>query len=186
MGFASATEYEKWQSCMRYTTLKVFSGFALDCPQANQCLKTCQCGDRVTGIEILASIYRQTTEVSLPSSPVHALGSLLQLQSDHGPLEAAQAFIRGHIGVLLGMLCTSNREAEEAVLQALEGITKEDKLRQVIDTVRDFTGTLSTVAARYNGSADDNHNVAQARGDQVLSDGVEVAKKVLEALQALL
>lgn len=84
------------------------------------------------------------------------------------------------------MLYTSNREAEEAVLQALEGTTKEDKLSQIIDTVRDFTGTLSTVAARYNGSTDDNHNAAQARGEQVLSDGVEVAKKVLDALQALL
>ena len=110
----------------------------------------------------------------------------MQFKSDHGPLEATRAFIRGHTGVLLGMLYTSNREAEEAVLQALEGTTKEDKLNQIIDTVRDFTGTLSTVAARFNGSTDDNHNPAQARGEQVLSDGVEVAKKVLDALQALL
>ena len=110
----------------------------------------------------------------------------MQLQSDHGPLEATRAFIRGHTGVLLGMLCTSNKEAEEVVLQVLEGTTKEDKLSQIIDTVRDFTGTLSTVAARYNGSTDDNHNVAQARGEQVLSDGVEAAKNVLDALQALL
>lgn len=68
----------------------------------------------------------------------------------------------------------------------LEGTTKEDKLRQIIGTVRDFTGTLSTVAARYNGSTDDDHNVVQARGNRVLSDGVEVAKRVLDALQALL
>lgn len=84
------------------------------------------------------------------------------------------------------MLCTSNRGAEEPVLRALEGTTREDKLRQIIDTVRDFTGMLSTVATRYNGSAGDNDNLAQPRGEQVLSDGVEVAKKVLDALQALL
>jgi len=169
---------------MHCTSLKVFSGFALDCAQATQCLKTCQCANRLTGIEILASI--QTTEVGIPLSPACALGSLLQPQSDHGPLEAAQAFIRGHNSVLLGMLCTSNREAEEAVLRALAGTTKEDKLRQIIDTVRDFTGTLSTVAARYNGSTVDNDTVVQPRGEQALSDGVEVAKKVLDALQALL
>jgi len=113
-------------------------------------------------------------------------GLIVVPQSDQGPLEAAQAFIRGHNGVLLGMLCTSKREAEEVVLQALEGTTREDKLRRLIDTVRDFTGTLSTVATRYNGSIKDNANVAQPRGEQVVSDGVEVAKKVLDALQALL
>jgi hypothetical protein len=84
------------------------------------------------------------------------------------------------------MLCTSNNEAEEPVLRMLDGTTREDKLRQIIDTVRDFTGMLSTVASRYNGLTNDNDNVAELRGEQVLSDGVEVAKKVLDALQVLL
>lgn len=81
------------------------------------------------------------------------------------------------------MLCTSNREAEVPVLRVLEGTTREDKLRQLIDTIRDFTVMLSTVANKFN---DDNDILAQRRGEQVLSDGVEVAKKVLDVLQALL
>jgi len=84
------------------------------------------------------------------------------------------------------MLCTSNREAEEPVLRALEGTTREDKLRRLTDAIRDFTGTLSTVAMRYNRSTNDNDTLAQLRGEQVLSDGVEIAKKVLDVLQALL
>ena len=135
---------------------------------------------------MLAWMYRHTTEVSLPLSSAHGPGSFAAPQPDQGPLEAAQAFIRGHNGVLLGMLCTSNGEAEEPVLRVLEGTTREDKLRQLIDTVHDFTGMLSTVATRYNDSANDNDNLAQLRGEHVLSDGVEVAKKVLDALQALL
>lgn len=65
MGFASATEYEQWLSSVHCTLLKAFSGFALDCPQAIKCLKTCQCDNRLTGIEILALMYCHTTEVSL-------------------------------------------------------------------------------------------------------------------------
>ena len=78
MDFASATGYEQWPSHMHGISLKALAAFALDCPQATQCLKACQCKNRLTGIEVLASIYHQTTEVSLPLSSTHDLGSFLR------------------------------------------------------------------------------------------------------------
>jgi len=102
------------------------------CKFTRSCLKGCHCVGRIGAVESLVRLYLDQTERSRDLSNAEA------------------TFLKGHLAILLGLLCDDRNAANRtAILELLPGDSSHSKLETWIETIRDFVGLYADLARRF-------------------------------------
>lgn len=111
--------------------------------------------------------------------------------------EAQAHFLRGNIGILLGLLCLYDSSYRAEILSRLKPVEDSDeaKIRALIEVIRDFsTLLLDVVGAVGTQEPDVDDSEAQSATSPVVAkpqvegmdEGVQLAQAVVEGLESLL
>ncbi|PVG02257.1 hypothetical protein CPB86DRAFT_780672, partial [Serendipita vermifera] len=142
--------------------------FSASCPGLAECAEICQCKGSVPALQSVTEIFYQSTN------------------SLSGEAEAQAHFLHGHLGILLAVLCTHDSSSRSQVLPYLrprKGSAK-DKIRSLVEVVREFSSLLSTVVNKANerSSPEDEEYVGEVASDE----GVLLAQTMVRKLESLL
>ncbi|GJE86670.1 hypothetical protein PsYK624_027510 [Phanerochaete sordida] len=154
---------------------------ALDssCTGTHKCTFTCRCASPVPALSCLAQVYSQQ-------------------RASNNDLDSV---VQGHMAILLGLLMQRRPRNQTAILEALPGSSRRQKLQELIDTAKEFTSfyvnfTNKVAESQQEdmefGAADDDEedrDKTDLRGSvgQILRDtkGEKVAKDVIAFLEGL-
>ncbi|KIM29085.1 hypothetical protein M408DRAFT_127931 [Serendipita vermifera MAFF 305830] len=137
---------------------------ATSCPFTGSCTEQCQCSQQVSGIEILVEIFNEPEDTH----------------------DAKADYFRGHIGILLSLLCLHDQKARSilfSLLQPSQG-TENEKIGTLISAVREFSTVWSAVVNTV--SQGDDVSVDDHRPDIPQDEGAKLAQTVIEGLEGLL
>jgi hypothetical protein len=104
--------------------------------------------------------------------------------------EAESYVLRGHIAVLLGLLCVRNPQNQRVLLQSMPGASDASKLSSLIATIRDFVTFCADVVRKMTKVAEDSEESEEGAEKLVIEEpaldkDVDVANAVIEALESL-
>ncbi|KAF8312569.1 uncharacterized protein EI90DRAFT_658901 [Cantharellus anzutake] len=103
-----------------------------ECALARSCLRGCRCRARISGLQCVVNLYVDQTKESAE------LGS------------AEANFLKGHLAVLLALLCSNDGTGSfEKIIDLLPGGSRPSKLQSWIDAVTEFTFLYADLTTRF-------------------------------------
>lgn len=163
---------------------------------------------------MLASLYLQQVEISDNDVSVFSITGTFRVnlqpnQSSQSQSSPEASFLKGHLAILLGLLCSGvGAKYVDSILRHLPGDHRQDKLERLIATIREFVGLYADLAKKFaqalranqeeeqDASVDDeNDNTEETAplaaplifGDdsQGSQKGIELAERVIRVLSGL-
>lgn len=130
---------------------------------------------------IFVEIYRAETKKSQDIVRSFCLLRDLSLNSLESQSNTEAAFLKGHLAILLGLLCDGAAPADIALLLAnLPGQNDHDKIDAWVEAIRDFTALYANLAkgfaqAMRSFRLDDVEN---SQDDEVVDEDVATANRL--------